>query len=299
MPAPILVIGGSGQLGRGLRQEADRGELAIAAPGRTQLDLTSPESILAKLREDDWSAVINCAAYTAVDAAESDQEQAFKINAEAPGIMAAETGRRGIPLLHISTDYVFDGVGEEPYREDDPVRPLGVYGASKLAGEDAVCAANPRHAILRTSWLVSPWGHNFMKTMVRLAGERDEIAVVDDQIGSPTSAVDLAQALLVIADRMIAGFAGGIWHFCNRGAASWFELAHFIVGRATEGTGRSVAVRPICTADYPTSVRRPARSVLATDKIERDFDIRPQPWQAAIGRDLAALLSEHRSGELA
>lgn len=299
MRGPILITGGTGQVGQGLLRQAGRCGIAVEAPGRAHLDLASPESIVSKLRENRWSAVINCAAYTAVDAAESDRQQAFMINAEAPGIIAAETGERHIPMLHISTDYVFDGSKHEPYREDDPVAPLGCYGASKLAGEAAVREANPLHAIIRTSWLVSPWGRNFMKTMVRLAEERDEISVVADQVGSPTSAIDLAAVLLVVADRMVSGAQGGTWHFCNRGTASWFDLAVFVVGNAGEATGRSVAVRPIATVDYPTPARRPARSVLATDKIEHDFGIRPQEWRTAVGRDLAMLLSDQHNGAFA
>ena len=205
---PILVTGGTGQVGTALRQLAPRFGVELVAPGRDELDLASPPSIQAMVASRDWRAVINCAAYTAVDKAESEPDAAYAVNAIAPEMLALATAARGVRLLHVSTDYVFDGSAAGFYAEQAPVAPLGVYGASKEAGERGVRAANPDHVILRTAWVVSPWGQNFVKTMLRLGAERAQLRVVDDQRGCPTSAIDIADALLTIASK--DGPAGSI-----------------------------------------------------------------------------------------
>lgn len=273
---PILVTGGTGQVGTALRELAPRFGVELAAPGRDELDLASPPSIEAMLQSRDWGAVINCAAYTAVDKAESEPDAAFALNAVAPEILALETFARGLRLLHVSTDYVFDGTKAGPYTENDPVAPLGVYGASKEAGERGVRAANPDHIILRTAWVVSPWGHNFVKTMLRLGAERDQLRVVADQHGCPTSATDIAETLLTILTK---GGPAGTYHFVNSGDATWCDLARFVIDRA----GFGAKVEAIATADYPTPAKRPANSRLSTRKIQDTFGISPRPWQDAIG----------------
>lgn len=285
----ILVTGGSGQIGRALK----RLRPDLATPTRDQLDLADPEALGEMVAARAWDAVINCGAYTAVDRAEGDVVAAWQVNAIAPAALAAATRNAGIPLIHVSTDYVFDGAKAEPYVEDDAVAPLGVYGASKEAGEQAVRTANPRHIILRTAWVVSPDGANFIKTMLRLGATRPELGVVADQHGCPTSAADIAAAILSIAGRLGQPDAPvGTYHFVNAGEASWAELAAAVFARAATH-GRIVpAVRPITTADYPTPARRPANSRLSTARIERDFAIVPRPWRTAIDAIVDTLLTE-------
>lgn len=291
MSLPLLVTGGTGQVGRALRALAPAG-LDLVAPGRDTLDLSDPESIGELIAARRWAAVINAGAYTAVDRAESDVVAAWQVNAMGPAALAAATAQAGIPLLHVSTDYVFDGAKGSAYDEDDPVAPLGVYGASKEAGEQAVRTANPRHLILRTAWVVSPYGGNFVKTMLRLGAERDELRVVADQIGCPTSAADIAQTLVTLAERMIGGAAGGTYHFVNAGEASWHDLAGAVFDRAGAAGRERPAVLPITTADYPTPARRPANSRLSTAKLTRDFAIVPRPWQEAIAEVTDALIAD-------
>ena len=283
----ILVTGGTGQIGIELRRRSS----AVVAPGRADLDLDDPQAIAAIVAARPWAAVINTAAYTAVDKAESDVAAAWRRNADAPAILAAETARLGIPLVQVSTDYVFDGSKAGAYLPGDATAPLGVYGASKLAGEVAVRSANPRHAIVRTAWVMSAHRDNFVKTMLRLGRERDHLRVVADQHGCPTSAADIADALLVIAARLAdpAG-PGGTWHFVNRGEASWHELATAVFAGVARRGGAVPSIEPITTADYPTPARRPANSRLDTATLERDFGIRPRPWLAALDDILAELL---------
>lgn len=274
---PILVTGGTGQVGTGLRTLAGRFGVELVTPGRDTLDLADPAAIERAVGERDWAAVISCAAYTGVDKAESEPDAAWAANAIAPELLALATATRGIRLLHVSTDYVFDGSKDVPYIEDDAVAPLGNYGASKEAGERGVRAANPDHVILRTAWVVSPWGNNFVKTMLRLGRERDLVRVVDDQVGCPTSALDIAEALLTIATR---GGPAGTYHFVNSGEASWYDLARFVFDRAR----LPAKLEPIPTSEYPMPAKRPANSRLATDRIARDYGIRPRPWQQAVGQ---------------
>jgi dTDP-4-dehydrorhamnose reductase len=229
-----LLTGGTGQIGAAIAKAAARHGFAVTAPARTVLDLTKVDEIVSAVDSGDWSVIINCAAYTAVDKAQSEPALANAINRVAPGIFASEAARRAIPIIHLSTDYVFDGSKATPYFEDDPVYPLGVYGASKESGEAAVRAYNPVHAIIRTAWVVSAGGGNFINTMLRLASERDEIGVVNDQVGCPTSATDIAEAVLRVAQRMTDGspMLPGTWHFVNSGNATWHDLAAFIFAKA-------------------------------------------------------------------
>jgi dTDP-4-dehydrorhamnose reductase len=281
----ILVTGGSGQVGTELQALAPEFGVEIVAPGRGELDLSSSCRIGEFLDRTPVSTVINCAAYTAVDKAESEPDLAMEVNAVAPELIAKASAARAIRLLHVSTDYVFDGSKVAPYVEDDPVAPLGVYGQSKLQAEQSIRACHPDHVILRTAWVVSPHGHNFVKTMLRLGAERKQLRVVDDQLGCPTSAHDIARTLLTIAGRPEAR---GTYHFVNAGEASWSELARFVFGRA----GMDVAVEPITTADYPTPARRPANSRLSTAKLSQELGITQRPWQEAVGEVVDALTKD-------
>jgi len=286
----ILVTGGTGQVGTGIAR-ANRGRFDLALPTRAELDLASPDRIAAMIGARDWTAVINCAAYTAVDRAEEDRETAFAINATAAAALAEAAAKRDIPFLHVSTDYVFDGAKAAPYVEQDPVAPLGVYGASKETGERVVRAAHPRALILRTAWVVSPWGHNFVKTMRRLGRERDLLRVVDDQHGCPTGAIDIAETLLTLAGRLIADDATptGTYHFVNAGEASWYDLARAIFEFEAKA-GRPVPrLEPIPTSAYPTPARRPANSRLSTAKIAANHGVVPRNWRAMLDELLAAL----------
>jgi len=285
------MSGGTGQVGTGLML-ANRGRFEIVAPTRADFDLLDAASIERNIAARGWAAIINCAAYTAVDKAESEPQAAFAINAEAPGIMARAAATRAIPLLHVSTDYVFDGSKPDAYFEEDPVAPLGVYGASKEAGERAVRDAGGRSIILRTAWVVSPWGHNFVKTMLRLGGERDELGVVADQVGCPTSAIDIAETLLILAERLLGDRREpcGTYHFVNSGQASWYDLASAVFAYAGARGMKIPRVNAIATADYPTPARRPANSRLSTAKLERTFGMKPRPWQEAVEEILVSLI---------
>lgn len=291
----ILLTGGSGQVGTEVIRLAPAG-LNIVAPGRDQLDLADPDAIAALVASRPWAAVINCAAHTAVDRAETEIVDAWKANALAPAALAEATAKAGVPLIQVSTDYVFDGSKPGFYVETDPVAPVSVYGASKEAGEQAVRTGNPRHVILRTAWVVSPHGANFIKTMLRLAETRPELRVVDDQHGCPTSATDIAQALLVIAQRMIADPQAptGTYHFVNSGEATWCGFARAIFEVAAEHGRPAPSVEGITTADYPTPARRPANSRLDVAKLAHDYAIAPRPWRTAVEEIVVTLLAAQK-----
>lgn len=288
----ILVTGAGGQLGTELRRAALPAGYAIHAVDVDTLDLTDTAAIAAKVAERPWAAVINGAAYTAVDKAESDQVTAWAVNALAPAAFAQGCAEAGIPIVQVSTDYVFAGDKDGAWEPTDPVAPLGVYGASKLGGELAVRTSGARHAVVRTAWVVSAHGNNFVKTMLRVGATRDELGVVDDQRGSPTSAADLAAALLIIAIRLIEdeGAPTGTFHFSNAGAVSWAGFASEIFAQSGARGGAVPAVKPIATADYPTPARRPANSLLSHDAIRAAYGIEPRPWQAALGDILDELI---------
>ena len=278
----ILVFGGGGQVGSALKALPLPDGAMLAAPTRAEADIADRAAVDAMLDSGSWTAVINAAAWTGVDAAEDAVADAFAANAHGPAILADATRRRNIPLIHISTDYVYDGSKATPYEEDDRTAPLGVYGASKLAGEEAVRTGNPRHLIVRTAWIYGGSGRHFLKTMLRLAGERDRLRVVDDQWGTPTLAGDLAAALLALALRDDLPERRGIYHFANRGETTWCRFAREIFALSAARGGPSAEVEAITTADFPTPARRPANSRLSTGRIERDFGIVPRQWDDAL-----------------
>jgi len=290
----FLLLGGTGQVGTELRALSLPQQVEVIALDRSELDLADASAIARVIAAEPWSAVINAAAYTDVDRAESEEAVAFAINAEAPSRLAAETARRGIPLIHISTDYVFDGRKGAPYVEQDEVAPLNAYGRSKLAGERGVCAANPRHVVLRTSWVYSPYGRNFVKTILRLAGERERLTVVDDQRGCPTAARDIARACLNVALRCASELERapyGFYHFAGAGEATWFEFARTIVKLAAARLGRSPQVVPIRTIDYPTPALRAADTRLDCTAFVRTFSVEPRPWQQAVAETIDCMLT--------
>lgn len=255
----VLITGAGGQLGRALQASAPA-QADIIALDRQALDIADEAAVVALFNETEPDLVINAAAYTAVDRAESEQADAYRINGDAPGILAAAAAVQRARFIHVSTDFVFDGTGGSPYRPDHLTAPLGVYGASKLAGEHAVRAAHSDALIVRTAWVYGATGHNFVRTMLRLMAERDEVRVVADQIGTPTYAAGLAQALWALD----AAGATGIHHWTDSGAASWYDFAVAIQEEALAIglLGRTVPVLPIATSDYPTPARRPSYSVL-------------------------------------
>jgi len=288
----LLLLGGTGQVGEEFRALAMPHGVEVVAPGRNALGLEDADAISRVIAAGPWSAVINAAAYTQVDRAESEPTVAFAVNAAAPSRLSAETGRRGIPLVHISTDYVFDGKQGAPYHEQDAVAPLNVYGRSKLAGEEGVRAGNPLHVILRTSWVYSPYGTNFVKTILRLAAERDRLTVVADQHGCPTAARDIAQACLDIAMRCVSEpkqSPYGVYHFAGAGEASWFELAKTIVELSGSRRARSPQVVPIRTCDYPTAAVRPPDTRLDCTAIVRAFGVAARPWREALAETINRL----------
>lgn len=287
----ILVTGREGQVVSALGEEA--GNHVILPVGRPKLDLANPVGLDALLAELAPDIVVSAAAYTAVDQAESEPDLAMAVNGVAPGLLAAAAARRNLPVIHLSTDYVFDGTKPTPYLETDPVGPQGVYGHTKLAGEQAVAAANPRHVILRTAWVYAHGGKNFVRTMLRLGADRPELRVVSDQLGCPTYATDLARAILAVAAQLPdrpAGDAGyGVFHASGSGDTSWAGFASAIFDRAAAAGARPVRVVPIATADYPTPARRPANSRLDCNKLNHVYGVGQPHWFDGLSRCLARL----------
>ena len=279
----LLVFGHTGQVARALARLAPEAVFL----SRAEADLSNPAACAAAIRAQAPRAVINAAAWTAVDAAETQEAEATVINADAPGAMARECAALGIPFLTISTDYVFDGSGSTPWTPDAPTGPLNAYGRSKLAGERAVQEAGGTTAILRTSWVFSADGANFLKTMLRLSQTRDALSIVDDQIGGPTPAESIARAALRISEAMTAGHPGGIWHIAGAPYVSWAEFAAWIFACA----GRQVTITPIATTDYPTPAPRPLNSRLDCTTLARDFTLRPPDWKAQARADVKGLLT--------
>ena len=278
----ILVFGKTGQVALELARIAPEARFV----GRDEADLTNPAACAAQILAVRPAAVIHAAAYTAVDRAESDAGTARLVNAAAPGAMARACADLGIPFLHVSTDYVFDGSGEAPRAEDAPTGPLGVYGQTKLDGERAIAAAGGQWAVMRTSWVFSAHGANFVKTMRRLGAERDRLTVVADQVGGPTPAADIAAALLVMARAMIADPAkGGTYHFAGAPDVSWAGFAREIFARS----GLSAEVGDIPTSAYPTPARRPLNSRLDCAAISRDFGIARPDWRKGLDRVIQEL----------
>jgi dTDP-4-dehydrorhamnose reductase len=280
----ILVTGASGQIGWELQRSlATLGK--ITALDRAGMDLSDPDSIVRAIRESKPEIIVNAAAYTAVDKAESEAALAMRVNGEAPGIMAREAKRIGALLVHYSTDYVFDGAKSGPYVEDDRPSPLNSYGRSKLAGEEAIRGSGAPHLIFRSSWVYAARGSNFVRTMLRLARERDELRIVNDQTGAPTSAKSIAEMTAqVLKDAVRAKENSGLYHFTSAGAVSWFGFAEAIFAEAKRRFADFKAPRlvPILASEYPTPARRPANSRLDCSKLAATFGIAPPPWDAEL-----------------
>jgi dTDP-4-dehydrorhamnose reductase len=277
----ILVFGGNGQLGQELIRAAAARAIVLRALSRAEADIAAPAVVATALALWKPSLVINAAAYTKVDLAETELEEARHGNEIGPKVLAVACAAAGVPMVHISTDYVFDGNKDGAYLESDPVCPISAYGRSKAAGEDAVRQHLRDHVILRTAWVYSEFGHNFLKTVLRLAATRDELRIVSDQHGSPTSAAELAEALLNVAaafghDRTLAG----TYHFTAAGDTTWHGFAGRVVAIAAPVTGRSPRVIPIGTADYPTAAKRPANSRLDCRLFVKKFGFLPRHWTA-------------------
>jgi dTDP-4-dehydrorhamnose reductase len=279
----LLIFGAGGQVGRALALRAGAQARGLT---RAACDITHPAAVAAALSDPGLSAVVNCAAYTAVDRAETELEQAFAVNAEGARVVARAAADRGLPVIHLSTDYVYAGGGVEPLREDAPIAPVNAYGAGKAAGDAAVAAANPAHLILRVSWIFGVHGANFVKTMLRLGRERPELRVVDDQTGGPTEARDIADAILAIAARCRRpGFAGwGVYHFTGTPDTSWHGFAEAVFERADGPAPRLVA---IASRDYPTPAARPLNSRLDCARIRRVFGLERPDWRLSLSRVVA------------
>jgi dTDP-4-dehydrorhamnose reductase len=290
----LVVTGRDGQVAASLLEagQAHAG-VEVVAIGRPELDLARPETIVDAIALAKPDVVVSAAAYTAVDLAEDEPDLAFAVNATGAGKVAEAAARLGVPVIHLSTDYVFDGSASRPYLETDATAPLGVYGASKLAGEQAVAAAGPRHLILRTAWVYSPFGKNFAKTMLRLAADRDEISVVADQWGNPTSALDIADAILHAAamlhgDKSVSAF--GTYHVAGTGETNWSGFARHILDTSQASGGSWADVRDIATKDYPTKARRPANSRLSSAKFAAVFGWSAPEWRESTERVVRRIL---------
>ena len=288
-PLKILIRGKTGQVALELQKHlSGLGELIVL--GRNDLDLSKPEQIRAQVRAHRPDLIINAAAHTAVDLAESEPELAFAINGIAPGVFAEEAAALGIPLIHYSTDYVFDGNKPAPYTEDDTPNPLGVYGKSKLAGERAIAATGAEHLILRTSWVYSTHGKNFLLTMQRLLQERPELRVVADQIGAPTWAGTIARSTRLLIERWQAAEAGawGVYHLTAQGETSWFGFTQAIAEHLSAQGKPCATLEPIPASAYPTPAARPQNSRLDCSRLEREWQVAQPTWQNALRECLAA-----------
>lgn len=290
----ILVAGASGQLGRELLGCEWPEGWTVHGTDRTSLDLFNTPAISTVIGSQPWSLVINAAAYTAVDKAEDNPADAWHVNAVAPAVLGWACAQSDIPVIHVSTDYVFAGSNAGPSVESDPVGPLGVYGGSKLGGEIAIKTSGARYQIIRTAWLVSAHGQNFVKTMLRLAGEKERIGVVDNQLGSPTSAADLAQAIGAVARQMLEAPAweSGTLHFANSGSASWADFAAEIFRQSSARGGPSAEVDRISDSQFPTAAKRPKNSVLSVENFTKLIGSAPRPWQQALSDILDELIGK-------
>jgi dTDP-4-dehydrorhamnose reductase len=287
----ILVTGREGQVAQSLAERDGGHELVFA--GRPDLDLADPASIERAVAAVNPALVISAAAYTAVDKAEDEPELAMAANGEGPGVLARAAARIGAPVIHLSTDYVFDGSLDRPWREDDPVAPLGVYGATKLAGEQAIAASGATYAILRTAWVYSPFGANFVKTMLRLAETRDALNVVEDQQGCPTSAFDIADGIMAVvavwqADP--ARGANGVYHLAGAGETHWAGFARSIFAASASRGGPSATVTGIPSSSYPTRAARPANSRLDCTRVAETFGYRAPPFSTSLGPVIGRLI---------
>jgi len=288
----ILLFGAAGQLGRELaRASAARGAELVAL-SHAEADIADAAAVRSAIGRHRPSLVVNAAAYTKVDAAETEMEAARQGNEIGPAVLAQASAAADVPLVHISTDYVFDGSKDIAYVEDDPIAPINAYGRTKAAGERAVRENAPKHVMLRTSWVYGEFGYNFLRTMLKLAATRDELRVVSDQRGCPTSTSDLAAAILSIAPRLAANEnVWGTYHFAGSGVTTWHGFASRIVAAQAPLTGRAPRVTPIPTSEFPATARRPANSVLDCGKFARMFGFGGRPWAEETDRITRALLS--------
>jgi dTDP-4-dehydrorhamnose reductase len=286
----ILVFGAGGQVGYEVCRAAWPRGFTIVPLARAAADIADGVAVAGAIAQERPDLAVNLAAYTAVDRAESEPGLAWKTNCAGAALVAACCGDAGVPLVHLSTDYVFDGAKPTPYREDDPVNPLCVYGASKEAGERAVRAALAHHVILRTAWVYGVHGTNFVKTILRHAARAPVLRVVADQTGAPTAAAELAAALVVVARHVAGGAARwGTFHLTGAGAVSWHGFAEAIVDLAAPHLGRRPQIEPIATAEYKAAARRPANSLLDCARIAQDYGIRPRPWREGLAAVVAEL----------
>jgi dTDP-4-dehydrorhamnose reductase len=291
----LYVIGGEGQVARSLREAANRSDnITLGFGTRPDVDLLHPPSIVRALADFRPDVVVNPAAYTAVDKAESEPDQAFALNRDGARAVAAAAAAQGASIIHLSTDYVFDGKKKGPYFETDQVGPQCVYGRSKLEGELVVAKANSKHIVLRTSWVYAPFGGNFVRTMLRLATDRDRLRVVDDQSGCPTYAPEIARAIIAIA-RKSAGSGwqpeyAGVTHLAGPDVRTWYGFAREIIQGAAERGGRFIPVDPISTSDYPTPAVRPASSCLSTARLQSLFNVHVEPLKNSLADCLDHLL---------
>lgn len=290
-----LVTGQEGQVVRSLVERASRHQdIEVLPLGRPALDLARIDTIEAAILGAKPDVIVSAAAYTAVDQAETDEANAFAINAAAVGEIGRVAKALGIPVVHLSTDYVFDGEKSSAYVETDPVNPLGVYGRSKLDGERLLAASGADHAILRTAWVFSPYGKNFLRTMLRVAETRDDLNVVADQIGNPTSALDIADAVFKVGDNLLASDDArlrGVFHMTGSGDASWAEFASEIFAVSGKNGGQTATVHPITTAEYPTPAKRPQNSRLNCGKLAAEHGVSMPDWQSSTSEVVRRLLS--------
>ena len=281
----ILITGANGQLGQSIAEiSKNYKEIECFFVTRNELDITNEDLVSHYFDDKSFDFVINCAAYTAVDKAEDDQENAFLVNAKATEFLAKISNAKNIPFIHVSTDYVFDGTESVPRLETDQTNPIGVYGQTKLDGENLALANNPKTIILRTAWVYSRFGNNFVKTMLRLFNDKDSISVVADQIGSPTNAIDLANAILEIVSKDELVY--GIYNYSNEGECSWFEFAQKI----KEFSGSSIEINPVPTSAYPTKAKRPAYSLLDKSKIKEVYQLEIPTWEDSLKEELKHLI---------
>ncbi len=293
-PMTVLQFGETGQVARELLRLAGE-DYRIQVIGRKGADFADPQSAAEIVRgHKGCDAVVNAAAYTAVDKAESDEATAMAVNAESVGLLASACAVRAVPLIHLSTDYVFDGQSPSPYREDDATNPINVYGKSKLAGETRIRQVLPQHVIIRTSWVYSPYGANFLKTMLRLGIERDELRVVNDQVGAPTAAADIADAIHAVLRRLRTAQSPdlfGTFHYTASGRASWYDFATAILAEGRKYYPVKAKLQAINSSQYPTPAARPRNSLLDCGKIESVYDIRRAPWENGM-RDVISRLAQ-------
>jgi dTDP-4-dehydrorhamnose reductase len=293
----MLITGANGQLGRELIRQGRALNIGLHAFKRQELDITQPNQINTIVAKASPSLVVNAAGYTNVDKAEAEADLAFEVNKIAPGYLARCCADRNVAFIHISSDFVFDGIKGKPYHETDPIAPLGIYGQSKAEGEAAIRSVLKNHIILRTSWLYSIYRHNFVKTMLDLGTQKKVIQVVADQFGSPTSAADLAAAVLTIAAKIgsAADPDWGTYHYCGNGVTSWHGFAKEVLQLASSYVPlQTKHVEAITTAEYPTPAKRPPYSALDCSRIKKAFGIAPRPWQQSLKRTIARLFSENK-----